>query len=157
MGHIHLCVLCVREHASLSCPNPSWLLSTYLEDPRLLRVPRHPSPVPFWFPLQGLGWASFFPFSLFSKAQSLPIHEFGPPPTYLKWALNFDFVMFWALIYALWYFRPKHLAPPACGLSIAHAWANETLGLPRLFDYCFYHFRGPLSSYSRILLLHVVL
>ena len=36
-----------------------------------------------------LGWAEllFFPFSLFSKAQSLPIHGFGPSLTYLKWTL----------------------------------------------------------------------
>ena len=84
-------VCCVHEHASLSYPNPNWFLSVYLEDPRLLGVSRHPGLVPFWASQQifltKTGLSFLFPFPSFSKAQNLPIHGFGPPPTYLKWTL----------------------------------------------------------------------
>ena len=84
-------VFCVHEHAPLSCPNPDWFLFAYLEDPRLLGVPRYPSPVPFWAPQQisltRVGLSFLFPLPLFSKARTLPIHGFGPPPTYFKWTL----------------------------------------------------------------------
>ena len=123
-------ILCVHEHAPLKYSNLSWLLSAYLEDPGLLGVPRHPSPVPFWAPnkFSHKGWAElpfFFPlFFLFFKAQSLPIHGFWPLPTYLKWTLiggfrlcpffegpkwvlNFNFAMFWVLKQCLWYFGPQ--------------------------------------------------
>ena len=81
----------VHEHAPLSCPNLSWSLSTFPEDPSFLGVPRYLGLVLFWAPqeifLIKARLNFLFPFHLFSKAQSLLIHGFRPPLAYFKWAL----------------------------------------------------------------------
>ena len=94
---------------------PTWPPAAYPEDPKFLGIPKYPSSAfslssPTIFSLKG--WAKLnFSFSLFHKAQNLPVHGFRPLPTYflvnlgLTLSLKAQMVLRFQFLYCfgLWY------------------------------------------------------
>ena len=109
---------CVHEHAPLSCPNPSWSLFAFPEDPRFresqgILVQSFSRP-PKKFFSQRLGRASFFLFLSFLRLKAYSFMGLGllllilSGPLLADWTLPFFKALLGFRFQYLWCFGPQH-------------------------------------------------